>query len=63
MGIIYENMGEFDKMWYHVNKADRLLDNRRSNSYLEVAADRKASVEKLEKQMKKAEDENSQDNR
>ena len=63
MAIIYENQSKFDSMWFYANKGDRILDNRKSNSYLEVAAKRKASEEKLEKQMKKAEDENPQDNR
>jgi len=63
LAIVYENMGKFDSMWSYADKADKLLDSSKSFSYLSLAKERKASGEKLEKQMKKAVQENSQDNR
>ena len=63
MAIIYENMGKYDSMWYYANKADTLLGNGKSSSYLRVAEERKKSEEKLEQQMEKAVQENPQDNR
>jgi len=62
MAIIYENLGKYDSMWYYANKADSYLESGKSGSYLSIAEDRKAAVEKLEKQMEKATQENPQDN-
>ncbi len=63
LAIVYENLGQFDSMWNYANKANKLLGSSKSSSYLNLAEQRKSASEKLEKQMKKAVQENSQDNR
>lgn len=62
LAIVHENLGEFEKMVTAAKKADGILQSRKSSGYLAIAKNRRKAEKKLEKQMKKAEEVNSQDN-
>jgi hypothetical protein len=62
LAIIHENLGDFEQMVNYVKKADGILHSRKTEGYLEIAKKRRSAERKLQEQMKKAEDVNSQDN-
>ena len=62
LAIIHENLGDFEQMVKYAQKADGILQTWKSEGYLQIAKDRRKAEKKLQKQMKKAEETNSQDN-
>lgn len=62
LAIIHENLGDFEQMVSYAKKADGILQSWKSEGYLEIAKKRRNAQIKLQKQMNKAEDVNSQDN-
>lgn len=62
LALINEQLGEVDKMQTQAQKADALLQNRKSSSLLEIANQRKSDENRLKEQMQEAQEVNSQDN-
>lgn len=62
MAILHEAMGEYDRMVKKAERADGVLQSRKSERYLDYAKERRQDERKLKEQMKKAEQVNSQDN-
>lgn len=62
MAILHEAMGEYDRMVKKAERADGILQSRKSESYLEYAKERRQDERKLREQMNKAEKVNSQNN-
>ena len=62
LAIIHENLGDFEQMVKYAQKADGILQTWKSEGYLQIAKNRRKAEKKLQKQMKKAEEINSQDN-
>ena len=62
MAILHEAMGEYDRMVSKAERADGILQSRKSKGYLEYAKARRQAERKLNEQMKKASEDNSQNN-
>lgn len=62
LAIIHENLGDFEQMVKYAKKADGILQTWKSEGYLEIAKKRRQAEKKLQKQMKEAEEVNTQDN-
>lgn len=63
MAILHEALGEYDRMVKKAQRADGILQSRKSARYLEYAKDRRNDERKLQQQMNKAQQVNPQDNR
>jgi tetratricopeptide (TPR) repeat protein len=63
MAILHEALGEYDRMVKKAQRADGILQSRKSAQYLEYAKERRNDERKLKQQMNKAEQVNPQDNR
>lgn len=63
MAILHEALGEYDRMVNKAQRADGILQSRKSARYLEYAQERRDDERKLKQQMNKAEQVNPQDNR
>ena len=62
MAIIHEALGEYDRMVTKAERADGILQSRKSENYLDLAKERREDARKLKQQMQKADDVNPQDN-
>ncbi len=62
MAILHEAIGEYDRMVKKAERADGILQSRKSERYLEYAKERRQDERKLKEQMKKASESNPQDN-
>lgn len=62
LAIVYENLGDYEKMVSNAQKADGILQSWKSEGYLDIAKNRQKAEKKLQKQMQQAEEVNSQDN-
>ena len=62
MAILHEALGEYDRMVKKAERADGILQSRKSERYLDYAKERRQDERKLREQMKKAEQVNPQDN-
>lgn len=62
MAILHEAMGEYDRMVNKAERADGILQSRKSEKYLEYAQQRRQDERKLKQQMEKASQSNSQNN-
>ena len=62
MAILHEALGEYDRMLKKAERADGILQSRKSESYLDYAKTRRQDERKLKEQMKKAEQVNPQNN-
>jgi hypothetical protein len=62
MAILHEAMGEYDRMVNKAERADGILQSRKSEKYLEYAKQRRQDERKLKQQMEKASQSNSQNN-
>jgi len=62
LAIIHERLNELDTMVEYAQKADSILQSRKSAGYLDIAKERRRAQKKLNNQMKKASQVNSQNN-
>ena len=62
MAILHEALGEYDRV-VKAQRADGILQSRKSARYFEYAKDRRNDERKLQQQMNKAQQVNPQDNR
>lgn len=62
LAITYEALNNLDSMVEHAKQADAILQSRKSADYLSIAQERKKQEQKLQNQMQKAVEVNSQQN-